>query len=116
MAGRSGEAGVTRALEILRADVERTLAAGVRFDRRVGSFVRERSSKLVSRLNSREENTLAAANGIPTSQKQIASLQSRMRAIRTAFQTIREHIRQTRPGSLIEMMADYIQADCDVLQ
>jgi hypothetical protein len=27
-----------------------------------------------------------------------------------------EHIRQTRPGSLIEMMAGYIREDCDVLQ
>jgi hypothetical protein len=36
----------------------------VHFDRRVGSFVRERSSKLVSLLNAGRK-TLAAANGIP---------------------------------------------------
>ena len=62
----SGEAGVTRALETpahrRRAHAP---AAGVRFDRRVGSFVRKCSPELGSQLNAERKNTLAAANAVP---------------------------------------------------
>ena len=50
-------------------------AARVRFDRRVGSFVRERSSKLVSRLNAGRKTHLPQQTASPTSEKRIASLQ-----------------------------------------
>jgi hypothetical protein len=50
-------------------------AAGVRFDRRVGSFVCERSSKLASRLNAGRKTHLPQQTTSPTSGKQIASLQ-----------------------------------------
>ena len=60
------KAGVAQALEILRADVERTLRLlGVRFDRRVGSFVRKCSPELGSQLNAERKNTLDAANAVP---------------------------------------------------
>jgi hypothetical protein len=50
-------------------------AAGMRFDRRVGSFVRERSSRLVSRLNAGRKTHLPQRTASPTSEKRIASLQ-----------------------------------------
>ena len=40
-------------------------AVGVRFDRRVGSFVRKCSPELGSQLNAERKNTLAAANAVP---------------------------------------------------
>src|SRR6266852_4649973 len=88
-------------------------AAGMRFDRRVGLFVRVRSSRLVSRLNTGRKTHLPQRAASPTSEKRIASLQ-----FENASQTncppdkFVEHMRQTRPGSLIEMMAGYIQEDC----
>ena len=46
----AGQAGVTRALEILRADVERTLkAAGLPIHRRAGSFLRGCAGELAVR-------------------------------------------------------------------
>jgi FMN-dependent dehydrogenase len=65
----SGEAGVRRALEMSHAP-----AVGVRFDRRVGSFVRERTSELVSRLNAGRKTHLPQRTASPTSVKQVASL------------------------------------------
>jgi hypothetical protein len=46
-----------------------------KIDRRVGSFVRERSSKLVSRLNAGRKTLLPQQTPSPTSEKRIASLQ-----------------------------------------
>jgi hypothetical protein len=60
-------------------------------------------------------NTLAAANG-PTSEKRIASFVPECESYELPSRQFVERIRQTRPGSLIEMMAGYTREDCDVLQ
>jgi FMN-dependent dehydrogenase len=86
----SGEAGVTASsgnpAHRRRAHAP---AAGVRFDRRVGSFVRERSSKLVSRLNAGRKTHSPRQTASATSEKQIASLQFENASHTNGFQTIR---------------------------
>ena len=64
-----------------------------------------------------EENALATANGIPDFWEA-----NRFIAVRECdpselpSRQFVEHMRQTRPGSLIEMLASYTQEDCDVPQ
>jgi L-rhamnose mutarotase len=61
-----------------------------KIDRRVGSFVRERSSKLASRLNAGRKTLSCRSRRRPRLlRSESRHCSSRMRAIRTAFQTIR---------------------------
>jgi hypothetical protein len=71
----------------------------------------------VSLLNAGRKTHLPQQTASPTSRKRIASLQFKNASHTNCLpDNFVEHMGQTRLGSLIEMMAGYIQEDCDVLQ